>query len=88
MRCENQDLQLVKEGPCEDSDLLWAVERAQLSVSSSKRQLCHFVDTCYDWERCAVAQCRASNAPRYFQRFDGHALSKTTAARAQGIKRC
>ncbi|XP_048450192.1 complement component C6-like [Rhincodon typus] len=37
MRCENQDLQLVKEGPCEDSDLLWAVERAQLSVSSSKR---------------------------------------------------
>ncbi|XP_078416368.1 complement component C6-like [Cetorhinus maximus] len=56
-RCEEQDLQLVKEGQCEESDLLWAAERALLSLSSSKRELCSFLDSCYDWERCKASKC-------------------------------
>nr|BAU69627.1 C6 [Sphyrna zygaena] len=56
-RCLGQELQLVKEGHCEDSDLLWAVERARLSTSSSKRELCASMDTCYDWERCRGSMC-------------------------------
>ncbi|XP_043541255.1 complement component C6-like [Chiloscyllium plagiosum] len=57
-RCVGQELQLVKDGQCEDMDLLWAAERARLSTFSSKRELCEFLDTCYEWERCAESRCR------------------------------
>ncbi|XP_038659845.1 complement component C6-like [Scyliorhinus canicula] len=56
-RCERQELQLVKEGQCVDSDLRQAAGRAHLSISSSKREACGVMDTCYDWERCQVSTC-------------------------------
>ncbi|XP_067838188.1 LOW QUALITY PROTEIN: complement component C6-like, partial [Heptranchias perlo] len=56
-RCDGQSLQLVKEGLCQESDLQWVAERARLSVSSSKREPCASVDTCFDWERCTGTKC-------------------------------
>ncbi|XP_054842167.1 complement component C6-like [Eublepharis macularius] len=46
-------------GPCpSDSDLSWAVERARISMRSTKRETCGY-DTCYDWEKCSEshAEC-------------------------------
>lgn len=56
-RCDGRHLELVKMGECRESDLPWAVERAQL-LAQSPRQPCESLDSCGPWEQCGESICR------------------------------
>ncbi|KAL7989068.1 hypothetical protein Chor_007987 [Crotalus horridus] len=53
-KCRNDEqVHFIHNGPCsDDTRLTWAIERANLSANSKKKELCGY-DVCYDWERCS-----------------------------------
>ncbi|XP_063151780.1 complement component C6-like isoform X2 [Candoia aspera] len=52
-KCRNDEqVHFIHNGPChDDTRLTWAIERANLSANSRRKEPCRY-DVCYDWERC------------------------------------
>ncbi|XP_070599503.1 complement component C6-like [Erythrolamprus reginae] len=53
-KCRNDEqVHFIHNGPCnDDTRLTWAIERANLSANTRKKEPCGY-DVCYDWERCS-----------------------------------
>ncbi|XP_042304574.1 complement component C6-like isoform X2 [Sceloporus undulatus] len=53
-RCRgDEQFHFLHSGSCRnDANLNWAIERAILSVNSTRKELCSY-DVCYDWETCS-----------------------------------
>ncbi|KAM6224364.1 complement component C6 [Rhynchocyon petersi] len=55
-----QQLHFIHTGSCRSSPQLeWGIERAKLSVNSTKKESCGY-DTCYDWEKCSASTSKCA----------------------------
>ncbi|KAJ1210245.1 hypothetical protein NDU88_005611, partial [Pleurodeles waltl] len=51
-KCMELKIHFLHSGPCKDINLAWAIDRAALSASSTKKEPCGY-DECHDWEKCS-----------------------------------
>ncbi|KAG6940883.1 complement C6, partial [Chelydra serpentina] len=98
-KCLNeQPLHFLHSGPCHvDTNLNWAIERAKLSTSSSKKELCGY-DTCYDWEKCSESQsqcfclipyqCPKVESQLYCIQMESTSRKRTASLCALGAMKC
>ncbi|XP_034630056.1 complement component C6 [Trachemys scripta elegans] len=98
-KCLNeQPLHFLHSGPCHgDTNLNWAIERAKLSTSSSKKELCGY-DTCYDWEMCSDSQsqcfclvpyqCPKVESQLYCIQMESTSRKRTASLCALGAMKC
>ncbi|XP_044302469.1 complement component C6-like [Varanus komodoensis] len=60
-RCSGEErFHFLYSGPCHNNtSLSWAIERANLSTTSTKKEPCGY-DVCYDWESCSETESRCT----------------------------
>ncbi|XP_030048943.1 complement component C6 [Microcaecilia unicolor] len=56
-KCQkDEQLHFLESGPCQDINLNWAIDRANLSAWSIKKEPCGY-DVCHEWEKCSGMGC-------------------------------
>ncbi|XP_039187745.1 complement component C6-like [Crotalus tigris] len=98
-KCRNDEqVHFIHNGPCgDDTRLTWAIERANLSANSRKKELCGY-DICYDWERCSEErlhctcllpnQCTKGEEELYCIKFGSRNQRRTLTLCALGAMKC
>uniref|UniRef100_A0A8D0H7F8 Complement component C6 n=1 Tax=Sphenodon punctatus TaxID=8508 RepID=A0A8D0H7F8_SPHPU len=94
---DGQQLHFLHSGPCSDTALNWAMQRANLSASSTKREPCGY-NVCYDWETCSESQsqcicllpsqCPTETAQLYCVQAGSGRRKKTATLCSLGAMKC
>uniref|UniRef100_A0A8D0YXW2 Complement component C6 n=1 Tax=Sus scrofa TaxID=9823 RepID=A0A8D0YXW2_PIG len=94
----NQQLQFLHIGSCQDGPQLeWGLERIKLSSSSTKNESCGY-DTCYSWEKCSATtskcicllpfQCLKGGYQHYCVKMGSSTTTRTMNICEVGAIRC
>ncbi|XP_013910560.1 PREDICTED: complement component C6-like [Thamnophis sirtalis] len=98
-KCRNDEqVHFIHNGPCnDDTRLTWAIQRANLSANSRKKEPCGY-DVCYDWERCSEErlqctcllpnQCPKGEEQVYCIQYGPRKQRRTSTLCVLGAMRC